>query len=100
MHERGGVCLQTVDHVEVDIYVGAAMGQVTLYMDEDTLGRMRAAAEAAGVSMSAWLAQLVRERTRTEWPREVAALAGAWRCVPAAEELRGDPPAHVAREAL
>ncbi len=76
------------------------MGQVTLYMDEDTLGRMRAAAEAAGVSMSAWLAQLVRERTRTEWPRDVAALAGAWRSMPSAEELRGDQPADIARESL
>jgi hypothetical protein len=36
----------------VDIYVEAMMGQVTLDMDEDTLGCMRAAAEAAGVSMS------------------------------------------------
>ena len=76
------------------------MGQVTLYMDEDTLGRMRAAAEAAGMSMSAWLAQLVRERTRTEWPRDVAALAGAWRCMPSAEELRDDEPADTARETL
>lgn len=76
------------------------MGQVTLYMDEDTLSRMRAAAEAAGVSMSAWLAQLVRERTRTEWPREVAALAGAWRSVPSAEELRADQPADIVRETL
>ena len=76
------------------------MGQVTLYMDDETLGRMRAAAEAAGVSMSAWLAQIVRERTRTEWPREVAALAGAWRRLPDAEELRGDQPADIARETL
>ncbi len=76
------------------------MGQVTLYMDEETMGRMRAAAEAAGVSMSAWLAQLVRERTRTEWPREVAELAGVWRTAPAAGELRGDQPADIAREAL
>ncbi len=76
------------------------MGQVTLYMDDDTLGRMRAAAEAAGVSMSAWLVQLVRERTRTEWPPEVVALAGAWRDLPSAEELRGDQPADCPRETL
>jgi hypothetical protein len=91
---------RSADHVYVGIYVEAAVGQVTLYMDDETLGRMRAAAEAAGVSMSAWLAQLVRERTRTEWPREVAALAGAWRGAPSAEELRGDQPADIAREIL
>jgi hypothetical protein len=91
---------RTANQGYVDKYVEAAMGRVTLYMDEDTLGRMRAAAEAAGVSMSAWLAQLVRERTRTEWPREVAALAGAWRDMPSAEELRCDQPADFARETL
>lgn len=76
------------------------MAQVTLYMDAETIARMRAAADAAGLSMSAWLAQLVRERTRTEWPREVAALTGAWRELPTAEELRVGQPSDTAREAL
>jgi hypothetical protein len=64
------------------------MGQVTLYMDDDTLARMRESAESAGLSMSAWLSQLVRERTRQEWPADVAALAGAWSDLPTAEQLR------------
>jgi hypothetical protein len=76
------------------------MAQVTIYMDDDTMARMRAAAEAAGLSMSAWLAQLVQERTRTEWPRQVAALAGAWRDLPSAEELRAGQPVDVVRETL
>ena len=76
------------------------MGQVTLYMDDETLGRMRAAAEAAGLSMSAWLSNLVLERTHTEWPRQVAQLAGAWRDLPTAEELRSVQPAEVRREEL
>ena len=76
------------------------MAQVTLYMDDDTMVRMRAAAEAAGLSMSAWLAQLVRERTLTEWPREVAALAGAWRDLHNAEELRGGQATDLTRETL
>ncbi len=64
------------------------MAQVTLYLDEETLGRMRRAAKAAGVSTSAWLSSLVKERTRREWPAEVAALAGAWPDLPDAESLR------------
>jgi hypothetical protein len=64
------------------------MAQVTLYMDEDTLSRVRKAAEAAGVSVSAWVAELVRERTRNEWPPEVAELAGAWPDFPLAGEIR------------
>ena len=76
------------------------MAQVTIYMDDDTMHRMRAAAQAAGLSMSAWLAQLVQERTRTEWPREVAALAGAWRDLPSVEELRAGQPEDAFRETL
>lgn len=76
------------------------MAQVTLYMDDDTMARMRAAAEAAGLSMSAWLAQLVKERTRTEWPPDIAALAGAWRDLPSAEQLRDGQPDDVERVTL
>lgn len=76
------------------------MAQVTIYMDDDTVARMRAAAEQAGLSMSAWLARLVRERTRTEWPAEVAALAGAWADVPDAEELRTGSASDFPREEL
>ena len=76
------------------------MGQVTLYMDDDTLARVREAAEAAGLSMSAWLAQLVRERTLREWPAEVTALAGAWRDLPTAEEMRASAGADTERERL
>lgn len=73
------------------------MAQVTLYMDEDTVRRMRTAAESAGQSVSAWVVGLVRERTRTDWPAEVAALAGAWSDFPTAEELRAAAPLDVPR---
>lgn len=76
------------------------MGQVTLYMDDETLARVREAAEAAGLSMSAWLGQLVRERTRRDWPPEVVALAGAWKDVPSAEELRCTAGVDTEREPL
>ncbi len=74
--------------------------QVTLDMDDETKERVRAAARAAGVSMSAWLAELVRERTRTEWPREVVALAGAWPDLPCAEDLRAGTPPDAPRDSL
>jgi hypothetical protein len=64
------------------------MGQVTLYLDAETEGRMKEAAKAAGVSQSRWLADLIRERTATEWPAPIAALAGAWSDLPTAEEIR------------
>ena len=76
------------------------MAQVTLYMDDETLARVREAAQAAGMSMSAWLVQLVRDRTATEWPAEAAALAGAWPDFPTVEELRAGYGEDVPREGL
>ena len=77
------------------------MAQVTIYMDDETAARMRASAKAAGVSMSAWLARIVRERTRTSWPQEIAELAGTWADdFPSAEELRAAQAVDVPRESL
>ncbi len=76
------------------------MAQVTIYLDDDLLARTRAAAEAAGLSVSAWMARLVRDRTRSEWPDDVAALAGAWRDLPTAEELRATQAQDAPREEL
>ncbi len=74
------------------------MGQVTLYLDTETEARMKEAAQAAGLSQSRWLAELIRERTANEWPPSVAALAGAWADMPTAEELRQNPGEDVPRE--
>lgn len=76
------------------------MSQVTIYIDEETEARTRAAAEAAGVSLSRWISQMLRARARTDWPAEVVALEGAWRT------STGEPPdstatgADLAREPL
>lgn len=76
------------------------MAQVTLYMDDDTQQRMRAAAKAAGLSMSAWLVAVVRERIAGEWPADVLALQGAWDDFPEADELRQSTGADVPRDEL
>ncbi len=54
------------------------MPQVTIYLDAETEARMREAARAAGLSYSKWVARLIEERTRTEWPQGIVDLAGAW----------------------
>ena len=64
------------------------MPQLNLYVDDPTHQTIKAAAKAAGVSLSKWVSNLVRERTADEWPPEVLALAGAWKDFPGAEELR------------
>ena len=76
------------------------MAQLTLYLDRETEMRMRAAAEAAGVSKSKWVATLIRNRLKDTWPASVAALAGAWSDLPEVEEMRADMGSDVPRESL
>jgi len=76
------------------------MAQVTLYLDDQAARGLRAAAEAEGVSQSQWVARLIRDRLATRWPESVVALAGVWRDMPTAEELRRDTPTESLREDL
>lgn len=74
------------------------MGQVTIYLDDETESRLKASARSQGVPVSRWIAELVRERTATEWPEEVRRLAGAWPDFPDAETLRRGQGADLQRE--
>lgn len=77
------------------------MAQVTIYLDDETAAQMREAAKQADLSMSAWLAQLVRQQTSDSWPDEVRNLAGAWsEDFPSAEQLRSTMGTDTAREAM
>ncbi|MFM7201890.1 MAG: CopG family transcriptional regulator [Myxococcota bacterium] len=79
------------------------MAQVTVYIEDELESRMRAAAQAANLSHSRWLANLIRERLAVQWPHDVAALAGAWRDsddFPEAETLRANLGTDAAREHL
>lgn len=76
------------------------MAQVTLYLDEETVQRVKRAARASGLSQSRWLAELVREKTARQWPDVVRELAGAWGDFPEADELRRSRGRDVKREGL
>lgn len=54
------------------------MGWWTIYIDDDTEQRTRAAAGAAGMSVSRWITEVLRARLAA-WPADVAELAGSWR---------------------
>ena len=54
------------------------MGQVTIYLDDESERRLKSAAAAAGVPVSRWVAALIESKTRTEWPESVRQLVGAW----------------------
>ncbi len=64
------------------------MAQVTIYLNDAAEKRVKLAARKAGVSVSRWIAGLVENRTRTEWPAEARELAGAWPDFPDLKEIR------------
>jgi len=64
------------------------MGQVTIYLDEQTEKKARAAARSEGVSLSKWVAKRIDRTARSEWPAFVRELAGAWPDLLAPEQIR------------
>ena len=64
------------------------MGQVTIYIDDETERKMLNMIEKQGISKSKWIAELIREKASTTWPESVVKLAGAWKDLPTAEETR------------
>jgi len=66
------------------------MGQITIYLDDETEKLVRRQAEGSGESASKWIAEAVRRRARTEWPADILSLFGSWKDedFPDAEELR------------
>ena len=78
------------------------MGQVTLYLDPETESKMKTAAKSAGVSQSRWVADLIREKTATQWPESLRELAGSWTDddFPSLEEIRAGMGEDAPRESL
>ncbi len=76
------------------------MAQLTLYLDDETEARLKETANSAGVSLSRWVANLIREKIGSEWPVSVTELAGAWADLPTTEELRRDVPEDLPRETI
>lgn len=64
------------------------MGQVTIYLDDESESKMRASAKAMHLSQSKWIANLIKEKVADEWPESVRKLAGSWEDFPSAEEIR------------
>lgn len=71
-----------------DVVYEGMMGQVTIYLDDETQERARAAARSQGVSLSKWIAERIQYGTLSDWPEHIRQLAGAWSDLPSAEELR------------
>ncbi len=76
------------------------MGQVTIYLEEKIEKQMAKAAKAEKLSKSKWVAKLIQNKVANEWPDSIAELAGTWKDLPLAEEMRADLTQDVERESL
>lgn len=76
------------------------MGQVTIYLDDETERRMVANAKVMKLSKSKWIANVIQEKLVNEWPDTVRELPGRWSDFPSFEELRADPGKDSNRETL
>ena len=74
------------------------MGQVIIYLDNETEKKARAAARAEGVPLSKWVAERIQRRARGEWPEALRSLAGAWPDLPSAERIRKSKAKDIARD--
>ena len=76
------------------------MGQVTIYLDDKIETKMRLAAKSMHLSQSKWIASLIKEKIKEEWPTSVKNLAGAWTDLPTLEEIRSIKETDTEREEL
>jgi hypothetical protein len=65
------------------------MGQVTIYLDSEIENKLKTAAKASKLSVSKWVAAIIKEKISTEWSQNVVELAGSWKeDFPTLEEIR------------
>ena len=76
------------------------MGQVTIYMDDETERKMLNIVKKCGVSKSKWIASLIEEKTASTWPESIVKLSGAWKDLPTAEKIREDMGIDVERKKI
>ncbi|MEE2025935.1 CopG family transcriptional regulator [Alkalimonas mucilaginosa] len=54
------------------------MGQISIYLDDDSESKIAAAAKACQLTTSEWLAEFIRQELSKQWSKEVYELAGVW----------------------
>jgi hypothetical protein len=76
------------------------VGLITIYLDPELEKKMRAYVKSTHISQSKWIATLIEEKIRNEWPESVIKLAGAWKDIPTAEEIRRTEGIDIKREEI
>lgn len=77
------------------------MGQVTIYLENEIENKLKTAAKTSNLSVSKWIANIIRDKISTEWPEDVVKLAGSWKeDFPSLEEIRSTQGVDANRETL
>ena len=77
------------------------MGQVTIYLENEIENKLKTAAKTSNLSVSKWVANIIREKISTEWPQDVVKLVGSWKeDFPSLEEIRSTQGVDAKREAF
>lgn len=76
------------------------MGQVTIYLDNEIEQKMVLAAQAAHLSKSKWIADIIEQNIATQWSESVQQLAGSWDDFPTIDEIRSTNGIDVPREVI
>jgi len=77
------------------------MGQVTIYLENEIENKMKHAAKSSQISVSKWIANIIKEKISTEWPQNVVNLAGSWKDeFPSLQEIRSTEVIDSNRETL
>lgn len=77
------------------------MGQITIYLDKGLETKMKTAAKASDLSVSKWIADIIKEKISTEWPQDIVNLAGSWKDnFPSLQEIRSGQAVDSDRETL
>ena len=74
------------------------MARITIYLEDDTVEKLKMVAGSAGLSISSFVGDLIRNKIAPEWPASVAKLAGAWKDFPTLDEIRQGQPKDASRE--
>lgn len=69
-------------------------------MDPETENKLASIVKQSGVSKSKWIVELIKEKTAHSWPAHIVKLAGAWKDLPTAEELRAGAGKDVGRKRI
>lgn len=73
------------------------MAKIMMYLDEQTEGLMRKAAQRAGLPYSRWVAGLIHAAARDSWPKDFLQLAGSLPDAPLSTEIRATDSADLPR---